>query len=86
MFWTFDICFSCSTGVVRADGSVEYDLRTILTLGARWGKPEVPNLGNPKRSPNHQVVGGMEKYGTTSRVIRLSMVAFGHHGKMWNYP
>ncbi|CAK8992558.1 unnamed protein product [Durusdinium trenchii] len=35
MFWTFDICFSCSTGVVRADGSVEYDLRTILKRYAK---------------------------------------------------
>lgn len=35
MFWTFDIFFSCSTGVVRADGSVEYDMKTILKRYAK---------------------------------------------------
>jgi len=35
MFWTFDIFFSCTTGLVRADGSVEYDLKTILKRYAK---------------------------------------------------
>lgn len=35
MFWTFDIFFSCTTGVVRADGTVEYDLKTILKRYAK---------------------------------------------------
>lgn len=35
LFWTFDIFFSCITGVVMTDGSVEYNLKIILKRYAR---------------------------------------------------
>lgn len=35
LFWTFDIFFSCITGVVTADGSVEYDIKIILKRYAK---------------------------------------------------
>ncbi|CAJ1345915.1 unnamed protein product [Effrenium voratum] len=35
LFWTFDIFCSCCTGVVMADGAVEYNLKTILKRYAK---------------------------------------------------
>jgi len=35
LFWTLDIFFSCITGVVTADGSVEYDIKIILKRYAK---------------------------------------------------
>ena len=35
LFWTFDIFFSCITGVVMTDGSVEYNLKIILKRYAK---------------------------------------------------
>lgn len=35
LFWTFDIFFSCITGVVMTDGSVEYNIRIILKRYAK---------------------------------------------------
>ncbi|CAK8992578.1 unnamed protein product [Durusdinium trenchii] len=35
LFWTLDIFFSCFTGVVMADGSVEYNIKTILKRYAK---------------------------------------------------
>lgn len=35
LFWTLDILWSCFTGVVMADGSVEYDIKIILKRYAK---------------------------------------------------
>ncbi|CAK8990021.1 unnamed protein product [Durusdinium trenchii] len=83
LFWTLDILWSCFTGVVMADGSVEYDIKIILKRYAKtWLTMDLIivlsdswRLSTPGGAEAMVAYGGisvaMLSFARTTRIVRI---------------
>jgi hypothetical protein len=73
LFWTIDMVWSCCTGVVLTDGSVEYDIKSILKRYLKtWFTLDVFIVGSDWFGVIFASGGmGLSRLARTSRVVRI---------------